>query len=794
MRGAIAWLALAGLLAYRVPALAQGDGAASAQSAVRELHLEVFINGNSTNLIAQFYREADGTFLISARQLENVGIVPLPAATREDGRVDIARLPDLNYRYDEAGQNIYFTAAFDALSANVIDAQRRAERPRPEPEVSPGGVLNYTLYASSGGENLGGVSSYEGASAWVDARLFGGFGTLTTGFVGNTSPDWGNEITRLDTTWSYSSPNSLTTYSLGDFVSGGLTWTRPVRLGGVQIRRNFGLRPDLVTMPLPQLSGSAAVPSTVDLYIENARRLTQEVPAGPFEIVNLPAVSGRGTARVVVQDSLGRETVVEAPFFTSSRLLRQGLLDYSAEAGFPRRSFGVESNDYDRQAVASGTIRYGFNDALTLEGHAEGGTSLINAGAGAVFGLGYYGIGSLAMAGSGHEQGSGLLISGGVELDPGFIYLSARSQRTFGDYADIGAIAGRPERVLDQPLRLNSPPRAVDQLSVSLPLRFDPTTIGASYTHVDRRDGRSQLLGFTASRRLWQSTSLFANAFQDLDRSDSFGIFIGLSFPLGGRIHGSTGVNRDSRGTSYYAEASRSDQPRPGSYGWRLRNMEGATTNRLASASYRSSFARLQVGVEQYEDRYRATGQIEGSFVAAGGDVFLANRIDDAFAVVDAGAPGVPVELENRPMGETNSRGRMLLPGLRSYEANRISIDPSALPVDAIVQETRRVAVPADRSGTTVSFAVQTEVPSALVTLVAGDGSFVPVGSAGTLADSGQSFIVGYDGQAFISDLGPSNRVEVEFPSGERCHARFSFTPRPGEQVAIPAVGCHPID
>ena len=42
-----------------------------------------------------------------------------------------------------------------------------------------------------------------------------------------------------------------------------MNWTRPVRLGGGQVQRNFGIRPDLITMPLPSLSSSAAVASTV---------------------------------------------------------------------------------------------------------------------------------------------------------------------------------------------------------------------------------------------------------------------------------------------------------------------------------------------------------------------------------------------------------------------------------------------------------------------------------------------------------------------------------------------------
>ncbi|KYB45530.1 hypothetical protein AB664_06960 [Brucella anthropi] len=62
-------------------------------------------------------------------------------------------------------------------------------------------------------------------------------------------------------------------------------------------------------MPLPELSGSAAVPSTVDVYVDNAQRASRSVPSGPFSITNLPIVTGSGMARLVVRDALGRETV-----------------------------------------------------------------------------------------------------------------------------------------------------------------------------------------------------------------------------------------------------------------------------------------------------------------------------------------------------------------------------------------------------------------------------------------------------------------------------------------------------
>ncbi len=95
----------------------------------------------------------------------------------------------------------------------------------------------------------------------------------------------------------------------------------------------FPLQPGFVTFPLPGISGEAALPSTVDLYVDNALRMRRQVPSGPFSIQDLPVTTGQGDARLVIRDILGREQVITQPFYATSRLLKQGLHDYSYELG-----------------------------------------------------------------------------------------------------------------------------------------------------------------------------------------------------------------------------------------------------------------------------------------------------------------------------------------------------------------------------------------------------------------------------------------------------------------------------
>src|SRR5690606_36213308 len=144
-----------------------------------------------------------------------------------------------------------------------------------------GALLNYDLYASHDGD-VGSVS------AVTEVRAFG----LGSGVFSNTAvsrsfevPEAGsrNESVRLETSVEWSFPESAVTVTVGDTFSGFLGWTRPVRMGGIQVGRNYGLQPYRVTTPMPQFLGEVSVPSTVELYVNGMRQYSGSLPTGPFE-------------------------------------------------------------------------------------------------------------------------------------------------------------------------------------------------------------------------------------------------------------------------------------------------------------------------------------------------------------------------------------------------------------------------------------------------------------------------------------------------------------------------------
>ena len=223
---------------------------------------------------------------------------------------------------------------------------------------------------------------------------------------------------------------------------------------------------------------------------------------------------------------------------------------------------------------------------------------------------------------------------------------------------------------------------------------------------------------------------MFAAAFRR-GRAKNTGIMLGLSMPLSDTVTASVAASGGSGGSSIGVDAIKPLEEKPGSYGWRVRDTEGSAGQRSGAVGYRSSFMRTEVGASQGSNVAVATAEVEGSVATLGGGVFFANRIDDAFAVVETGVPGVEVFHENRSAGVTNSSGRMLIPRLRSYQNNKITIDTTNLPVDADVAMTESRIAPSDRSGVRLNFAVQTNVRPAVVVFKSPSGAPLAAGSQG---------------------------------------------------------------
>jgi outer membrane usher protein len=550
------------------------------------------------------------------------------------------------------------------------------------------------------------------------------------------------------------------------------------------------------------------VPSTVEVFVDNPRTFSREVPAGPYSVTNLPIMSGAGQARVVPRDASGRTVETSLPFFATPQLLREGLWDFAAQAGFPRLSYAVLSNSYSEHPVGIGSVRYGLTDSLTLEAHGEGGAGLFNGGAGVVTNAGAFGVLSLAGRASQHEGRTGFQAYGAFETRLFGLTLNMSSQRSFGDFEDLASVTARLrplalrdpfDAVSRDPtyrdptttgsiLRGSRPPRALDRISIGMPLPSLKASLGLSFINLEREQGdRSR-----SRRRL-----LFAGLRQEH-------LLLRQRLRRRGEAQGRRHLRR-------VLDAARRDGA-----GLARRRLERERRLRhrrpLEAAGGRARQLRLPapqcpgqgpglsrgrgelpLRVRARRGRGRAV-RPRRALQRRGGRL---DRRDGLGRVLRQphrrclrrGAADVPVFHENRPVGRTGARGKILVPNLRSYQRNRIAIDPGKLPVDAHVGRTDEVVVPAMKSGVQLDFGVKAQDNSAVVILQDGQGRPLRAGLRARLEGGEGAVVVGYDGRAFLRRLGASNTVVVELAAGE-CRASFDYAPRPGEQVVVGPVPC----
>jgi outer membrane usher protein len=556
-----------------------------------------------------------------------------------------------------------------------------------------------------------------------------------------------------------------------------------VRLGGLQWQRNFRLQPNLVTFPVPTLSGSAAVPSTVDVLVNNIQQYSRPVEPGPFVIDNMPVITGQGEIRVVVRDALGREQVTTLPFYAVPSLLRPGLVDFSFEGGYLRRNYAIESDDYDQRLAGLGSMRTGLTDWLTIENHVEGTDGLVNGGAGGVFRLGLWGVLSASVAQSFAPGASGGQWGAGYQWSSRRLGISASTQRASSQYQTLATYGfGTPAT------------REVSQVSLSTAIGGGGLSLG--YVAVQ---GGGVIAGPAAETRIGTASYSLAlrgkwaantSLFHEFGGDRATGASCGLAYFFGSRVSASAAAQyREHQETTLNVQAGRSLPAEGTGPGWRLQGTSGEAASAALSAGYRLASATVEAGAADNGDADSAFASLRGAVV--GMDYrrwpMLTNSIQDSFALVDTGVPNIAVLHENRPVGRSNADGLLLIPGLAAQARNQISIDARDVPLDADVGSVREFAVPLDRSGVLVKFPVA-RAEHAVVVLHTVKGAPVPPGAAATL-NGDETFLVGYDGQAYLKGLAARNTLQVDWGGG-RCSVEFEYHAVAGAQQQIGPLRC----
>jgi outer membrane usher protein len=718
------------------------------------LLLEIKLNGTVLPGVTQCYKDSSDQIWVEESDLR-LWKMQLnshsPFNYHRDHLYKLDWYPGLDYQLDQYAMQLTLSAPPELFAIQTFDPlSKRLGALRPN---DPGAYLNYDAVALR--NNYPGINQTN-LSALMGVGLFNRLGVGTADVLAYNK--YANNITlltnqssklvRLNTTWTLDQPEKIARWRFGDAITSSTYWSGASRFAGIQYATNFNTQPNLVTFPLPGYQGEAAIPSTVDVFVNSVLNQQQIVNNGPYIFNNIPVISGAGTVNVVTQDLLGRSKVASFSYYASPQLLKPNLVDFSYETGFVRDNYGVNSNDYGR-FLAVGTYQRGITDNLTLGGHAELLFDQQTLGFSANYLLNNYGMATLALAG-GHNNsgGGGLLGLGFIRQGPKLSYGFNTSLTTL-NYIQLGT----------QPN--TSPPSMVTQLFLGYSLE-NYGSLSSSFTMVNSRNFNTangisntptaRLLTATYTHTLFKNISLSLGFVGDLQNSQTNQAFLTLVFApdVNHYINNSTTwQNHQVQDLLQFAK------PAPLGKGYGYNILASNNSNRYAGADVTVQTEKGAYTARVGQGRGQANYEVDasGSAIYFAGNGYLARKLTQSFALVKVpNFPGVDVFYENQLMGRTDRNGNLLITELLPYQENSVEIEPTTLPLDTQIDVTRETVIPYFHSGVLAEFSVK-RMQGVELHLRTPSGEFVPVGAELELNNNTCEYPVGYDGEVFISEV-----------------------------------------
>ncbi|WP_081402275.1 fimbria/pilus outer membrane usher protein [Acinetobacter sp. NIPH 542] len=748
--------------------------------AYTQLFLKISINSSISTDLISVRQDQDRKLYIRSRDLK-VLRVKMDEQTPDNQWVCIDELRGIQFKYLENEQALNLQVPSNMLTDYSVDLNGQQVTSPHLLKMKPlnAAILNYSLYNTiTNDENV-----FSGSAEGIFNSAVGNFSSGVL-YNGSNETSYSHEKwVRLESKWQYVDPEKIRIYTLGDFISNSSDWGSSVRLAGFQWSSAYTQRGDIVTSALPQFSGSAALPSTLDLYVNQQKIYSGLVPSGPFDIKQLPFISGNEVT-LVTTDATGQQSITKQAYYFSSKILAKGINEFSVDVGIPRYNYGLYSNDYDDATFASGAIRYGYSNSLTLSGGAEASTDgLSNLGTGFAKNLFGFGVINADIAASQYKDENGysalLGLEGRISKNISF---NTSYRKVFDNYFDLARVSQirylKDNQSDDEPKNYLGYSALADEIfRAGINYNFYAGYgVYLGYNQIKYSDNSYKLLSTNLSGSLNKNWGFYASAYKDYENQKDYGIYFALRYTPSSRVNAITSISNESGKTTYRQEINGFSDPQIGAFGWGgyvERDQDANQNNASVYASYRARAAYLTGRYNRIGDNDQVAVSATGSLVAAAGRLFAANEIGDGYAVVTNAGPQSQILNGGVNLGATDETGRFLIANLRPYQLHHIYLDPSYLPLEWDVKSTNQTAFVGYRQGALIDFGAH-QVISGLVKLV--DANNSPLLPGYTVRINGQqNGVVGYDGEVFIQNLLKQNKLEVDLLDHGACQVNFAY-------------------
>lgn len=639
------------------------------------------------------------------------------------------KFPQIVYKIDLEKMIVNLNAGPDALTTTNLNI---APQTHLTPMLANGAYFNY--YLNSSGVSLGPstLNNYSANNILLQANIFNTLGIGSSSFLVKDS-NGGQQASRLMTNWIYTNPDTMRSLTLGDSFSRISAWNQSVGFAGIQYSSDFTTQPNFITSPTPSVQGVATLPSNVQVFINNARVSSQQVEAGSFTLNNIPVVNGDGTMRIVTTNIIGEQIIETMPYSASSNLLKNGLSSYSIEAGFLRNNFANSNFSYT-QPMLSGSYSYGITNLLTLQSHLEASAHVQALGIGGIYLIPRFGVFNASIAPSLNRQYKpGVLWLAGYSNNALYgISFGANIQGTTAYFSDLGYVStGQPPALQMQVYagtqwrgsvittgytQQNNRPHTINEFINVFENSGDVGT--NNYVNIPNIGGPNNISGSTSfltlsmSKPFYRHWNLMGIALQTIRGTPNTTFMLNLTYIFDNQNTATGGININN---GSYQEQFRFYKPLPTNtgIGYQLQVANnhdqrlGNQPSYVGNIQAQNTIGQYQIGVVRSYDNTNSY-QILASGAVGWLDkhMFLARPINNSFALVEVGVPGVRVSTNNNMYGRTNYAGNLVVTTINPYLENKVAINPDDLPFNATVPNPVRVINPYQGAGLVARFIV----------------------------------------------------------------------------------------
>lgn len=608
-----------------------------------------------------------------------------------------------------SGIRMHYNAQELALDVDIDSAVRRTRDLQVsalDPEmfgsvISPAGFSAY-LNGRTNLDYLHGDGGLQSPVVFVDgaARL----GPIVAEGEGLWETD-GNGFTRSGARLIFDDQVRLVRWTAGDLQPLGRGFQSVPEIAGLSVFRSYGvLVPQRIARPRGDRSFLLTRPSTIEVSVNGQLVRRLQLEPGNYDLRDFPFTQGANDVRLAIRDDAGRSQTINFNVFLDQNQLGRGLTEFGLYAGV-LASTDLRGPNYSNELAASGFIRRGITDALTLGANFQGDRRSQMAGAEGIWSSpvgalgGTFALSNLRGIGTGYAAVITFqrLISRGSEAaDTLNLFVETRSKNfgTLGTLIPLNPFAweagGGYSRALSSSVFLGVDGRYSqgrgDQRTVystrgTVGVRISDRLSLAGEARWEKDNFERRLSGLlTATLRLGRSSTVRADYDTRFDRARvSYSTFRGSgvgSYNITGDIDHSgsgTGLNVTA---NYLANRGELGFSHLGSFD----NIFG---NSLAQ---------------------RSSVRLASSVAFADGGFSVGRPVYDSFAIVDGhrSLKGASIEVERTPFGyvaETGVLGTALHPSLSSYLGRTIIVDAPGAPATADLGQGSFKVFPPYRSG-----------------------------------------------------------------------------------------------